>query len=114
MSAKPVFSDDGAFEGYRGVASDITQRRLAEKQIHDLAHSLGMRTTAEGVETERQAEMLKMERCTELQGYLFSRPKLPADLVESAILTRRAAAVPDQSETVTLPARQNGALRRVV
>jgi EAL domain-containing protein (putative c-di-GMP-specific phosphodiesterase class I) len=30
--------------------------------------------TAEGVETEQQREFLALTGCTELQGYLFSRP----------------------------------------
>jgi EAL domain-containing protein (putative c-di-GMP-specific phosphodiesterase class I) len=42
-----------------------------------LATGLGMKTTAEGVETRQQLEMLRAEGCTEMQGYLFSEP-LPA------------------------------------
>ena len=33
-----------------------------------------MKTTAEGVETEEQLKKLKEEGCTEVQGYLFSKP----------------------------------------
>jgi EAL domain-containing protein (putative c-di-GMP-specific phosphodiesterase class I) len=33
-----------------------------------------MKTTAEGVETEEQLQTLKKEGCTEVQGYLFSKP----------------------------------------
>lgn len=84
------------------------------RSVVGLARSLGMRTTAEGVETESQAEFLKAEGSSELQGYLFSRPKRPADLVEAGILKRRASAAPDRSETVTLPARHNGSRRRVM
>jgi EAL domain-containing protein (putative c-di-GMP-specific phosphodiesterase class I) len=44
-----------------------------------------MSVTAEGVETDEQALQLALEACTQLQGYLFSRP-MPAarvpDLVE--------------------------------
>jgi predicted signal transduction protein with EAL and GGDEF domain len=43
--------------------------------ILTLANSLNMTTTAEGVETERQAEMLRAMGCIEMQGYLFSAPK---------------------------------------
>jgi EAL domain-containing protein (putative c-di-GMP-specific phosphodiesterase class I)/GGDEF domain-containing protein len=39
-----------------------------------LAHGLGMRVIAEGVETERQAEFLRDSGCDALQGFLFSRP----------------------------------------
>ncbi len=39
-----------------------------------MAHSLGMRVTAEGVETIEQARALKAMRCDCLQGFYFSRP----------------------------------------
>jgi EAL domain-containing protein (putative c-di-GMP-specific phosphodiesterase class I) len=34
-----------------------------------------MITTAEGVETEQQLEILRAEGCVQVQGYLFSQPK---------------------------------------
>src|SRR4029077_6387760 len=36
-----------------------------------LGRSLGIVTTAEGVETQGQLDILKMEGCTEAQGFLF-------------------------------------------
>ena len=46
--------------------------------------------TAEGVETERQAELLRQTGCQELQGYLFSRPRPAEDL--GRLFDRRLAA----------------------
>jgi diguanylate cyclase (GGDEF)-like protein/PAS domain S-box-containing protein len=43
-----------------------------------LGRSLGMLTTAEGVETAEQLSQLRMERCNEVQGYLFSPPVDPS------------------------------------
>jgi diguanylate cyclase (GGDEF)-like protein/PAS domain S-box-containing protein len=43
-----------------------------------MAHSLGLRVTAEGVETREQLAMLRKMRCDEYQGFLFSKP-IPAD-----------------------------------
>ena len=39
-----------------------------------LAHSLGMSTTAEGVETEEQLRAVREQGCNEVQGFLFSPP----------------------------------------
>jgi diguanylate cyclase (GGDEF)-like protein len=48
--------------------------RAIVRAITGLGRSLGMRTTAEGVETRAILDILRMEGCTEAQGYLFSRP----------------------------------------
>jgi diguanylate cyclase (GGDEF)-like protein/PAS domain S-box-containing protein len=45
--------------------------------VIDMAHRLGLRTVAEGVETEGQLRYLAANKCDEMQGYYFSRP-LPA------------------------------------
>ena len=42
--------------------------------ITGLARSLDIRTTAEGVETVTQFELLRASGCNEVQGYLFGRP----------------------------------------
>src|SRR5262245_21426871 len=43
--------------------------------VVSLASGLNMTTTAEGVETERQLEVIRAAGCTEMQGYLFSPPR---------------------------------------
>ena len=43
--------------------------------VANLAKCLNMASTAEGVETEQQREMLESIGCTEMQGYLFSRAR---------------------------------------
>jgi diguanylate cyclase (GGDEF)-like protein len=48
------------------------------RAVAGLGRTLGMKTTAEGVETVEQLEWLRSEGCSEVQGYLFSRPK-PAE-----------------------------------
>jgi len=42
--------------------------------IIGLAHSLGLKVCAEGVEDDDQAKLLRLLRCDELQGYLLGRP----------------------------------------
>ncbi|WP_442763854.1 EAL domain-containing protein [Malikia spinosa] len=46
--------------------------------VNSLAHSLGQKVVAEGIETDEQLSYLKRSGCDMGQGYLFSRP-LPAD-----------------------------------
>jgi diguanylate cyclase (GGDEF)-like protein/PAS domain S-box-containing protein len=40
ISGDPVFGAAGTFEGYRGVGTDITERKRAEQGLRDVAHSL--------------------------------------------------------------------------
>lgn len=51
------------------------------KTIVELAHNLGLKVVAEGVETEEQLAYLRRTGCDIGQGYYFSRP-LPANQVE--------------------------------
>jgi diguanylate cyclase (GGDEF)-like protein len=60
------------------------------RAVTGLGSSLGMKTTAEGVETEEQLKKLKQEGCTEVQGYLFSRP-VPA--AQAALLLQSLKAM---------------------
>ena len=59
-----------------GKASSIAVVRA----ILGLGHSLGLATTAEGVETKAQLAILQEGVCTEVQGYFFCQPKSAADL----------------------------------
>jgi diguanylate cyclase (GGDEF)-like protein len=49
--------------------------------VVDLGKKLGIRTTAEGVETEAQLKRLQEIGCTQVQGYLFSAPKPAHELL---------------------------------
>jgi len=48
--------------------------------IVSLAHSMNLKVIAEGVETEEQANLLRLLRCDEAHGYLFGRPVPPDEL----------------------------------
>jgi len=50
------------------------------RAVVGLGRSLGMVTTAEGVETREQLEVLRIEGCTDAQGYFLSRPQSAGDV----------------------------------
>ena len=52
------------------------------RTIIALANSLGLTVVAEGVETEAQLAYLRVNRCDQAQGYLFSRPLPPDECVK--------------------------------
>ena len=54
------------------------------RAVAGLARSLGITSTAEGVETAEQLSILRAEGCDEIQGYLFNPPR-PASEVESML-----------------------------
>ncbi|MDQ3804182.1 MAG: EAL domain-containing protein, partial [Acidobacteriota bacterium] len=77
----------------RDVTNNPKHAKLL-KSIVTMAHDLGLKVKAEGVETESQRDMLCRLRCDEAQGYLFSRP-VPADEFERLLRREgRASAAP--------------------
>jgi diguanylate cyclase (GGDEF)-like protein/PAS domain S-box-containing protein len=61
-----------------------TERLPILSAMINMAHSLGLTVTAEGIETEEQANYLVALECDSLQGYLFSHPE-PACRLEHAL-----------------------------
>jgi predicted signal transduction protein with EAL and GGDEF domain len=74
----------------RSFVKDITENTGSlniVRAVAALANGMGMTATAEGVETEEQLDRITSEGCTEMQGYLFSKP-LPAAEIERLFLPR--------------------------
>jgi EAL domain-containing protein (putative c-di-GMP-specific phosphodiesterase class I) len=59
------------------------------RAVAALARGLGITTTAEGVETQEQLDAIRSEGCTEMQGFLISKPR-PAKEIEQLFLSRRS------------------------
>ncbi|HWU85610.1 MAG TPA: EAL domain-containing protein, partial [Rhodocyclaceae bacterium] len=74
----------------RGIVDNAEDLAIVNAIIQ-MAHSLGLGTLAEGVETEAARELLERYGCNEGQGYLFARP-LPAAEVPEFLRRRRGPA----------------------
>jgi diguanylate cyclase (GGDEF)-like protein len=75
----------------RSFVKDITENTGSlniVRAVAALANGMGMTATAEGVETSEQLDKITSEGCTEMQGYLFSKP-LPAAEIERLFLSGR-------------------------
>jgi EAL domain-containing protein (putative c-di-GMP-specific phosphodiesterase class I) len=83
------------------AAEDQPKVRSMIGAIMDLSRNLGLKVTAEGVETPRQAAMMKAYHCNYLQGYLTGRP-VPVSDVAAVIMSRFAEKLKPQSNPAML------------
>jgi diguanylate cyclase (GGDEF)-like protein len=65
----------------RGL-SETPESGAIVRTVANLAASFRMTTTAEGVETDLQRRIVEASGCTEMQGYLFSRPRTASAIVQ--------------------------------
>jgi diguanylate cyclase (GGDEF)-like protein/PAS domain S-box-containing protein len=72
----------------RGIHTSAQDAVIA-KVVISMAHGLGLRVIAEGVETEAQCEFLRANVCDEIQGYFFSRPIPMPDMQALLVEDRR-------------------------
>jgi predicted signal transduction protein with EAL and GGDEF domain len=71
----------------RDMADDPNDAVIV-RAIIQMARSLNLKTIAEGVETKRQADLLRLQHCDEVQGYHYARP-MPADEFVSYFFARQ-------------------------
>jgi predicted signal transduction protein with EAL and GGDEF domain len=67
----------------KSFVSDLSNNpddQAIARAIISLAHQLNLRVIAEGVETQEQRAFLVENGCDEMQGYLFSRPVVAAEI----------------------------------
>ncbi|MBY0341702.1 MAG: EAL domain-containing protein, partial [Rhodocyclaceae bacterium] len=65
----------------RGIVDNEDDLAIVNAIIQ-MAHSLGLNTIAEGVETQASSELLERYGCNEGQGYLFARPMPAAEFAD--------------------------------
>ena len=81
----------------RAFVSQVHRHRqdaAIAQTVISLAHSLGVRVIAEGIETVEQLEFLRMHHCDQAQGYLFSpavHPEAMAQLLVAGSIQPPAA-----------------------
>ena len=78
------FSDlkiDKSFVMRADISKDC---RVIVRAVIDLAHNLGLRAIAEGIETEIAKDMLTDFGCDQAQGYFIARPMPARDLCDWA------------------------------
>ncbi len=73
-----------------GDLSDSEESKAVVGAVVGLGRALGMRVTAEGVETKRQLDEIRARGCDEAQGFYFSRPVAAAEI--PALLARLSPA----------------------
>ncbi|MEC1522494.1 EAL domain-containing protein [Neobacillus niacini] len=71
------------------ISSESSKGKSLISAIISLAKGLNVTVVAEGVETEEQLKFLKQNNCQEAQGYLFSPPVSPEELVEFLTLKHK-------------------------
>lgn len=74
-----------------GMADDADDAMIVKSTVN-LAHDLGLKVVAEGIETEETVKLLRHIGCDYGQGYFLGRPARVADLVH--VLRRRLEAIP--------------------
>jgi diguanylate cyclase (GGDEF)-like protein len=100
----------------RSFVKDITENKGSlniVRAVAALANGMGMTATAEGVETSEQFETIKSEGCTEMQGFLFSRP-LPAGEIERLFLSEAETSAVEASGSKAARSKARKTQRRII
>jgi len=79
----------------RDLATDPSDKALSEAVVV-MAHKLGLKVIAEGVETAEQRDILAAVGCDFAQGYLFSEP-VPPEVFEALLAKSGGTVIPNQN-----------------
>jgi len=95
----------------RGATTDADDASVVTAVIA-VAHSLGLRVVAQGVETEAQVALLRSLACDEVQGYLWSPPVAPAECERILVQGTLPAAAPPRRDQASRTRRARGRQKR--
>jgi diguanylate cyclase (GGDEF)-like protein/PAS domain S-box-containing protein len=79
------------------------------KAVLDLGSSMGIVTTAEGVETLEQLNALRGQGCAEIQGYFISRPAPASEIARLLGITETSAAAEAMAPVITFSKKEKDA-----
>jgi diguanylate cyclase (GGDEF)-like protein/PAS domain S-box-containing protein len=80
----------------RDITTDVNDAAITLAVI-SMAHSLGLKVVAEGVETEQQLAFLAEHGCDQIQGYYFSKPLVAEECTRAIVQDRRLQRVSSAS-----------------
>jgi EAL domain-containing protein (putative c-di-GMP-specific phosphodiesterase class I) len=80
---------------------DSPSDRVVVRKTIEIGHELGMKVVAEGVETQEQLDFLGANGCDTAQGYLFSRPLPPKELLSWLATYRSSLFQPGAPQSAT-------------
>ncbi|WP_120716400.1 putative bifunctional diguanylate cyclase/phosphodiesterase [Tsuneonella amylolytica] len=83
----------------QGAAQQNKEALAIIRAVVAMAESLEMTTTAEGVESAEEAELIRRLGCTKIQGYYFGRPMQAEDALK--LFRRRSTDLPDDTRQVS-------------
>jgi diguanylate cyclase (GGDEF)-like protein len=95
----------------RGATTDANDASVVTAVIA-VAHSLGLRVVAQGVESEAQVALLRSLACDEVQGYLWSPPVPAAECERLLVQGTLPAAAPKHRDTASRRRRAGGRQKR--
>ena len=84
----------------RGASNPDSRNSAIIRAIVALAESLSMDTTAEGVETHDDLNLIRELGCSQIQGYIFGKP---CDVEHATAMVKRAAVTPDGHQNTREP-----------
>ena len=85
----------------RGAAEEVSRNRAIIASIANLAQALGMHTTAEGVETLDELDLVRSLGCSHVQGFIYDRPM--AASAASARIAEGLEALPEGQREARAP-----------